>query len=61
MSCPLACRVRSLRALPVLSYSPFPDFEASFLRLLDKITNGTLIEINETGVLAPHAFRWPLF
>jgi len=25
------------------------DFEASFLRLLDKITNGSLIEINETG------------
>ena len=26
------------------------DFEASFLRLLDKITNGSLIEINETGL-----------
>lgn len=25
------------------------DFEVSFLRLLDKVTNGTLIEINETG------------
>ncbi|KAM9329717.1 RNA 3'-terminal phosphate cyclase-like protein [Gastrophryne carolinensis] len=25
------------------------DFEASFIRLMDKITNGTRIEINETG------------
>ena len=25
------------------------DFEASFLRLIDKLTNGTRIEINETG------------
>ncbi|XP_041080518.1 RNA 3'-terminal phosphate cyclase-like protein [Polyodon spathula] len=25
------------------------DFEASFVRLMDKITNGTRIEINETG------------
>jgi RNA 3'-terminal phosphate cyclase-like protein len=25
------------------------DFEASFLRLLDKLTNGTALEINETG------------
>jgi hypothetical protein len=25
------------------------DFEASFLRLLDKITNGCQIEINDTG------------
>ena len=25
------------------------DYEASFLRLIDQITNGTTIEINETG------------
>jgi RNA 3'-terminal phosphate cyclase-like protein len=25
------------------------DYEASFLRLLDKITNGSIIEINYTG------------
>lgn len=25
------------------------DFEASFIRLLDKLTNGSRIEINETG------------
>jgi RNA 3'-terminal phosphate cyclase-like protein len=25
------------------------DFEASFLRLIDKLTNGTKIEVNETG------------
>jgi hypothetical protein len=25
------------------------DYEASFLRLIDKITNGTVVEINETG------------
>lgn len=26
-----------------------PDFEASFIRLLDKVTNGSRIEINQTG------------
>ena len=26
------------------------DFEASLLRLLEKITNGCVVEINETGV-----------
>lgn len=25
------------------------DFEANFLRLIDKITNGSRIEINQTG------------
>ena len=25
------------------------DFEANFLRLIDKLTDGTVIEINETG------------
>ncbi len=25
------------------------DFEANFLRLVDKLTDGTVIEINETG------------
>ena len=27
------------------------DFEASFIRLIDKLTNGSRIEINETGML----------
>ena len=27
------------------------DFEASFIRLLDKITNGSTIEVNETGTV----------
>ena len=27
----------------------FPEFEAGFIRLLDKLTNGTRIEVNETG------------
>ena len=27
----------------------FADFEASFIRLMDKLTNGSRIEINETG------------
>ena len=27
----------------------FADFEASFIRLVDKITNGSIIEVNETG------------
>ena len=26
------------------------DFEASFLRLLEKLTDGCLVEINETGI-----------
>ena len=26
-----------------------PEFEAGFIRLLDKLTNGTRIEVNETG------------
>lgn len=32
----------------IFFFSP-PDFEASFIRLLDKVTNGTRIEINQTG------------
>ncbi|KAL0607265.1 RNA 3'-terminal phosphate cyclase-like protein [Plecturocebus cupreus] len=31
--------------------SGITDFEASFIRLLDKITNGSRIEINQTGEL----------
>ena len=27
------------------------DFEASFIRLLDKLTNGSRIEVNETGTV----------
>ena len=36
----------------IRSYEEEPgirEFEASFLRLLDKLTNGTKIEVNETG------------
>ena len=29
------------------------DFEACFLRLIEKITNGCVIEINETGPATP--------
>lgn len=29
------------------------DYEASLLRLLEKITNGCVVEINETGALRP--------
>jgi len=29
--------------------SIFSEFEASFLRLLDKLTNGSIIEINASG------------
>lgn len=32
-----------------LTYAPLTDFEANFLRLIDKITNGSRIEINQTG------------
>lgn len=34
-----------------LFFSFTTDFEASFIRLLDKITNGSRIEINQTGKL----------
>lgn len=30
-------------------FFPLTDFEASFIRLLDKLTNGSRIEINQTG------------
>lgn len=30
----------------------FPDFEAGVIRLLDKVTNGSNIVVNETGKLA---------
>jgi hypothetical protein len=26
------------------------DFEAGFIRLLDKLTNGSKVEVNETGL-----------
>ena len=29
----------------------FVEFEAGFIRLLDKLTNGTRIEVNETGTV----------
>lgn len=30
-------------------FSTPTDFEASFIRLIDKVTNGSRIEINQTG------------
>lgn len=43
---------RALRIDDIRSNDENPglrDFEASFLRLLEKITNGCVVEINETG------------
>lgn len=34
------------------------DFEASFLRLLEKVTNGCTVEINETGTTARPRLGW---
>ena len=31
--------------------TPFADYEVSLLRLLDKLTNGTVVEISVTGEL----------
>jgi RNA 3'-terminal phosphate cyclase-like protein len=45
---------RSIRVDGIRSDDPAPglrDYEASLLRLLEKVTNGCLVEINETGVL----------
>jgi len=33
----------------LLFFLEWKDFEASFIRLLDKLTNGSRIEVNETG------------
>lgn len=35
--------------LPFVILFSVLDFEASFIRLLDKVTNGSRIEINQTG------------
>jgi RNA 3'-terminal phosphate cyclase len=44
------CRVDDVR---VDDSSPgLVDYEASLLRLLEKVTNGTVVEINETGTRA---------
>ena len=29
----------------------FSDFEANFLRLIDKVTNGSTMVVNETGMI----------
>lgn len=34
------------------------DYEASLLRLIEKITNGCVVEINETGVTIGSALGW---
>jgi hypothetical protein len=33
------------------------DFEAGFIRLLDKLTNGSKIEVNETGMYEKNHIR----
>jgi RNA 3'-terminal phosphate cyclase-like protein len=40
--------IRNIRA-DDLHHPGLKDYEASFLRLLDQLTNGTIIEINSTG------------
>jgi len=43
---------KSIRIDDIRANDPSPglrDFEASFLRLLEKLTNGCVVEINETG------------
>ncbi|NP_001079592.1 RNA terminal phosphate cyclase-like 1 L homeolog [Xenopus laevis] len=46
----LSGRPVKIQGIRVKDESPgIRDFEASFIRLMDKITNGTRIEINETG------------
>lgn len=53
--------LRGLHAwtLPVRTLTPGSDYEAAFLRLVDKVTNGTEIDINETGMHAVHARYTP--
>jgi RNA 3'-terminal phosphate cyclase len=34
-------------------YTGLTDYEASFLRLLEKITTGSTIQINHTGTICP--------
>uniref|UniRef100_A0A8B9G4S6 RNA 3'-terminal phosphate cyclase domain-containing protein n=1 Tax=Amazona collaria TaxID=241587 RepID=A0A8B9G4S6_9PSIT len=34
------------------------DFEASFIRLIDKVTNGSRIEINQTGEICSLSLFW---
>jgi hypothetical protein len=36
------------------SFLTVVEHEADFIWLLDKITNGSIIEVNETGSLHPH-------
>lgn len=46
--------VKSVRITNIRANEDDPglkDFEASFIRLLDKLTNGSKIEINETGTM----------
>uniref|UniRef100_A0A803VCB0 RNA 3'-terminal phosphate cyclase domain-containing protein n=1 Tax=Ficedula albicollis TaxID=59894 RepID=A0A803VCB0_FICAL len=41
--------IELLRNFIILSVLSSLDFEASFIRLIDKVTNGSRIEINQTG------------
>ena len=44
-----AIRIDDIRAK---DFNPgLRDFEASFLRLLEKLTDGCVVEINETGAI----------
>jgi len=36
----------------VLTFLYPPDYEISLLRLLEKVTNGTIIEISVTGAIS---------
>ena len=43
----------------LIFFFPLTDFEASFIRLLDKLTNGSRIEINQTGKHLPSVPKNP--
>ncbi len=50
---------RAIRIDDIRANSETPglrDFEACFLRLIEKITNGCVVEINETGPCRAHAW-----
>lgn len=48
----------SLRNFTILVLFYSLDFEASFIRLIDKVTNGSRIEINQTGEVCLLLFLW---
>ena len=46
-----AFKVRSPIVVLVLAEPDIPDYEISLLQLLEKTTNGTVIEISVTGMI----------